>query len=246
MSNLVYLFILAAVILALIILRMPKRQTEPQAFPYQSREFLLSPAERSFLGVLEQVLVDTGYRVFAKVRLADIVEVNKGLQRSAWQSAFNSISRKHVDFVICRSDDMAFVGAIELDDGSHEKGKRKDRDIVVDKILEAAGITLLRVKAATAYAPNDIRNLLANEMHLSTAVEIAAQSPEPLAVPVNGDQSTEEPVAASSETQQDAEPTCLKCGSPLVARIAKKGKYQGQKFWGCSQFPNCKYVAKRF
>ena len=180
MSNLVYLFILAAVILALIILRMPKRQTEPQAFPYQSREFLLSPAERSFLGVLDQVLSNAAYRVFAKVRLADVVEVDKGLQRSAWQSAFNAISRKHVDFVVCRSDNMAIVGAIELDDGSHEKGKRKDRDIVVDKILEAAGIPLLRVKAATGYAPSEIRSLLANEMNLSMAGEIAAQSPEPI------------------------------------------------------------------
>ena len=245
MSNLVYLFILAAVILALIILRMPKRQAGPQAFPYQSREFLLSPAERSFLGVLDQVLSNAAYRVFAKVRLADVVEVDKGLKRSAWQSAFNSISRKHVDFVVCQSDNMAIVGAIELDDGSHEQRNRKDRDVVVDKILEVAGISLVRVKAATAYAPNEIRGLLVTGMCLRIAAEISAQSPEPLAVPVNGDQSTEEPVAASSEIQQDVEPKCPKCGSPLVARIAKKGKFQGQKFWGCSQFPNCKYVAKR-
>ena len=246
MSNLVYLFILAAVILALIILRMPKRQTEPQAFPYQSRGILLSPAERSFQGVLDQVLSNAAYRVFAKVRLADVVEVDKGLQRSAWQSAFNSISRKHVDFVVCRSDNMAIVGAIDLDDGSHEKGKRKDRDIVVDKILEAAGIPLLRVKAATGYTPSELTRFLETEMNLKIADENSAQIPEPITGPNNGDQSSEKPVAASSEAQQDAEPSCPKCGSPLVPRIAKKGKYQGQKFWGCSQFPDCKYVAKRF
>jgi len=245
MSNLVYLFILAAVIVALIILRMPKRPSAPIAFPYRSKAFLLSPAERSFMGVLDQVLSKTGYRVFAKVRLPDIVEVDEGLQRAAWQSAFNSISRKHVDFVVCRSEDMAIVGAIELDDGSHEKGKRRDRDIVVDKILEAAEIPLLRVKAAPAYAPNEIRNLLANEMKLNIGGEVSAQSPEPLAAPENGDQSSENTVVTPSDSNQDVEPTCPKCGSPLLPRIAKKGKYQGQKFWGCSQFPNCKYVAKR-
>jgi hypothetical protein len=245
MSNLVYLFILAALIVALIILRMPKRPSAPVDFPYRSKAFLLSPAERSFLGVLDQVLSNTGYRVFAKVRLPDVVEVDNGLQRSAWQSAFNSISRKHVDFVVCRSDEMAIVGAIELDDESHEKSKRRDRDIVVDNILKAAGIPLLRVKAATGYAPNDIRNHLASKMNLSITDEISAQLGEPIATPGNGNQISAEPVAASSETQQDVEPTCPKCGSPLLARIAKKGKYQGQKFWGCSQFPDCKYVAKR-
>ncbi len=53
MSNLVFLFILAVVIIALIILRMPKRRSRPLTFPYRAREFLLSPAERSFFGVLE-------------------------------------------------------------------------------------------------------------------------------------------------------------------------------------------------
>ena len=79
MSNLVYLFILAAVIVALIILRMPKRPSGPLSFPYRSKAFLLSPAERSFLGVLDQVLSNTGHRVFAKVRLPDVVDVDTGL-----------------------------------------------------------------------------------------------------------------------------------------------------------------------
>jgi hypothetical protein len=140
---------------------------------------------------------------------------------------------------------MAIVGAIELDDGSHEKGNRKDRDIVVDKILKAAGIALLRVKAATGYTPSELTRLLETEMNLKIADENSAQIPEPTTGPDNGDQGSEEPVAASSETQQDVEPSCPKCGSPLVPRIAKKGKFQGQKFWGCSQFPNCKYVVKR-
>ncbi len=35
------------------------------------------------------------------------------------------------------------------------------------------------------------------------------------------------------------EPFCPKCGSKMILRTAKKGKYSGQKFWGCSKFPNC-------
>jgi len=45
----------------------------PVDFPYQSKEVLCSPAERSFLGALEKV-VGNGYQIFAKVRLEDIVE----------------------------------------------------------------------------------------------------------------------------------------------------------------------------
>lgn len=140
-------------------------------------------------------MVDTDYRVFAQLRLSSVAQVDKGLRRDAWLSAFNSISRKHVDFVVCRSDDLAIIVAIELDDESHEKGKRRDRDIVVDKILEAAGIPLMRVKAATSYAPNEIKNIFANEMNWGIAGEVAAQNQEAITLEDNADRNGDEAFA---------------------------------------------------
>ena len=35
---------------------------------------------------------------------------------------------------------------------------------------------------------------------------------------------------------------CPRCGSPLVLRMAKKGKNAGQGFYGCSSFPKCRYI----
>lgn len=37
-----------------------------------------------------------------------------------------------------------------------------------------------------------------------------------------------------------SKPSCPKCGSEMVLRMAKKGKYAGQKFWGCNRFPDCR------
>ncbi len=36
--------------------------------------------------------------------------------------------------------------------------------------------------------------------------------------------------------------TCPKCGSPLARRSAKKGKYAGQEFLGCTAYPKCRYI----
>ncbi len=33
--------------------------------------------------------------------------------------------------------------------------------------------------------------------------------------------------------------TCQTCGAPTVLRTAKKGKYAGKDFYGCSRFPKC-------
>jgi len=37
---------------------------------------------------------------------------------------------------------------------------------------------------------------------------------------------------------------CPKCGSAMILRETKKGRQVGQKFWGCSQFPECWFIAK--
>lgn len=36
--------------------------------------------------------------------------------------------------------------------------------------------------------------------------------------------------------------TCPRCGGALVLREAKKGAYAGNEFYGCSNFPKCRYV----
>jgi len=65
---------------------------------YYLKTSLFSPAERSFLEVLES-LGTSEYRIMAKVRLADVFGVKKG---QGWQSAFNRISAKHLDFLLVR------------------------------------------------------------------------------------------------------------------------------------------------
>lgn len=43
-------------------------------------------------------------------------------------------------------------------------------------------------------------------------------------------------------TPQGTVPCCPKCGSPLVLRTAKKGNNAGNQFYGCSNFPKCRYI----
>ncbi|MBS0380726.1 MAG: restriction endonuclease [Proteobacteria bacterium] len=40
--------------------------------------------------------------------------------------------------------------------------------------------------------------------------------------------------------QAVASPSCPKCGSSMVRRVAKQGAYAGREFWGCSGYPKCR------
>lgn len=35
---------------------------------------------------------------------------------------------------------------------------------------------------------------------------------------------------------------CIKCGAPMVQRVARTGYYKGKRFWGCSNFPECRMI----
>ena len=50
--------------------------------------------------------------------------------------------------------------------------------------------------------------------------------------------------SAIASAHAEFEMSCPKCGCEMVLRTAKKGKYAGQKFWGCSRFPGCKSILK--
>ena len=82
-------------------------------FPYQAIDKLFSPAERSLLGVLDQV-VGSQYRVFGKVRVADLAAVKPGLTKAARQGALNRIASKHFDYVICQATDLVVLCAVSL------------------------------------------------------------------------------------------------------------------------------------
>lgn len=53
------------------------------------------------------------------------------------------------------------------------------------------------------------------------------------------------PDAKSVHTQRAANsrvPVCPKCGAQMVLRTGQSGARKGQKFWGCSNYPACRYT----
>ena len=149
--------------------------TPNKTYPYQSRRVLFTPAERSFLGVLEQALA-AEYRVMGKVRLCDIIEVTKGLSNSDRQSAHNKIDRKHLDFVILRESDLSVAAVVELDDKTHNRKDRESRDDFLSKALAAAQIPLFRFPAQKGYRVEEVKGRLAGIVTPAVAKE---NLPEP-------------------------------------------------------------------
>jgi hypothetical protein len=237
-----------------------KGRTRTSDYPYRLSKYLLSKSERSFFGVLVQAVGSNGL-VFSKVRVADVIAPKKGLNRSDWQRAFNGVSAKHFDFLICDPGDCSVKLAVELDDARHNSVKSQKRDVFVNGACESAGLPLLRIKAAKAYVVADIQHQLdqallprsadqpkrvapiASSEHVSRAPQEKDESPRVMR------EAFEAPISRQTEAAQQPEPEpisppCPTCGEPMVRRRAKSGSNAGREFWGCSTFPRCRGVEK--
>src|SRR3989304_7891484 len=125
-------------------------QLGPGISAFKKMDFLLTEAERSFYEVLQRA-VGEELIVFPKVRLADLVWLPKGT--AGRQALLNRVLSKHVDFVICARSSLTPVVAVELDDASHSRESRRERDEVVKAVLDAAGLPILRLPPRRAYPP---------------------------------------------------------------------------------------------
>lgn len=204
--------IIGIILFIVILLAIAKNQPSSGSSPYQLRGPLFTPAERSFLGVLNSVLKDDVH-IFGKVRVADVLTTVKGMNPSNRQKAFNKISAKHFDFVLCNKDDYSIICAIELNDKSHNNKQRQQRDAFLENACEAASLPLIQIKAQAGYSLDEIKNQLAPYIPAMLVGRLEGKSKE-----------------------------CPKCNSTMVVRLAQKGDNKDKHFWGCSTYPKCRYT----
>ena len=74
-----------------------------------------------------------------------------------------------------------------------------------------------------------------NEMQISTIFNAL----QPL---TNQDEATKTKHISDIQSKLNYEETCTWCGVTLVLRTAKRGINAGHQFWGCINYPKCKYT----
>jgi very-short-patch-repair endonuclease len=232
--NILIVVVIVVVVIGLLIVQKTKKSENSAGLSFEKRDPLFSPSERSFLGVLEQVLDSSRYRVFGKVRLGDIVKPAKGLSLSKRQTSQNKINQKHLDFVICTAAELKVVGVVELDDKSHEKEDRAVRDEFVDQALAGAKIPVIHFQVKKGYELQEVRAKLAE------AFELVSKPPEQAVA------KGEAPVHVSQEIPEqradNAAPICPKCAAVMQKKQAMKGVHAGKWFWACPVFPKCQQI----
>lgn len=109
---------------------------------------------------------------------------------------------------------------LELDDTSHNRNDRQERDEFVESVCKAAGLPLLRLPVRREYNSREVAAQIAPFVRDKVSISIPPQ-PE-------------------TNQQVSSVPLCPKCGIPMVLRTVVQGAYKGKQFYGCKNFPRCR------
>lgn len=137
-----------------------KKVSEPM--PYEMVNSIFTKSEKIVFDIIKSVCEKNNLLLFAKVRLADIVKIEKGNKNfNYW---FNKIRSKHLDYLICENINIKPIIAVELDDYTHNQKNRKERDIFVDEVYSKIGLPILHI---TQLEEKNILNQITEMLNLS-------------------------------------------------------------------------------
>lgn len=146
------IIILVLMAFVLIIKSKEKTNKEPETensdlnkLPYK-KCYLLTKNEWYFYKRLKNICDKNNLHIIAKVRFADLVEIDKAkIDKNEYIKYFNKINKKHVDFVLCNPENLKVIALIELDDNSHKNNERINRDKFIDEVCKITDYKIIHI-----------------------------------------------------------------------------------------------------
>ena len=115
---------------------------------YNKKEYLLTQQELKFFKLIKNITEKNNLNIFSQVALYEIV-TSKNIKD------FNKIKSKTIDFVITDVNSKIKL-CIELDDTTHIKENRQQRDKFLEELFEQLNIKLIRIPVQSYYNLKDI------------------------------------------------------------------------------------------
>ena len=124
--------------------------------------------------------------------------------------------------------------AIEVDgEKYHQTQRMQTRDANKDSVVKEHGWHMVRV-----FIPLGMDTYSEDGEDLNELLEDIAKSIQEY---VNDIKEVHLKVTDSKSVDVEQK-ICPQCGGALVKRVARKGTYAGNEFWGCSNYPKCNYI----
>jgi len=82
-----------------------------------------------------------------------------------WNAAFRHINGKSVDFVLIGKESYKVICVIELDDSTHSRSDRMERDAEIERMFKGARIPLARIGRFESMTKSEVAKVVADAIN---------------------------------------------------------------------------------
>jgi len=135
-----------------------EQKTIENKLHYKKKIYLTTKNELKLYKILLDICTKYNLILFTQVVLYEIIEINDKPYSKNYTKYFNKIRSKSIDFVIADKETTRILLCIELDDPTHRKKKRIEKDEFIDTLFKDLQIDLLRIETSNEYNINEIES----------------------------------------------------------------------------------------
>ena len=137
-------------------------QIKKSQYKYYAKSYVMTSRENECFKILNEIFSSKWF-VVPQVHLSALLDYK--VKGQNWNAAFRHINGKSVDFVLIGKESYKVVCAIELDDSTHSKPDRKERDIEIERMFKGARIPLARISKFESMTKPEIAKVVTDAIN---------------------------------------------------------------------------------
>lgn len=132
-------------------------QIKKAQYRYYAKPYVMTSRENECFKILNEIFSSKWF-VVPQVHLSALLDYK--VKGQNWNAAFRHINGKSVDFVLIGKESYKVICVIELDDSTHSKPDRIERDAEIERMFKEARIPLARIGRFESMTKSEIAKVI--------------------------------------------------------------------------------------
>ena len=138
-------------------------QIKKSQYKYYAKSYVMTSRENECFKILNEIFSSKWF-VVPQVHLSALLDYR--VKGQNWNAAFRHINGKSVDFVLIGKESYKVICVIELDDSTHSKPDRIERDVEIERMFKEAKIPLARISKFESMTKPEIAKVVTDAINV--------------------------------------------------------------------------------
>ena len=140
-------------------------QIKKSQYKYYAKSYVMTSRENECFKILNEIFSSKWF-VVPQVHLSALLDYR--VKGQNWNAAFRHINGKSVDFVLIGKESYKVICVIELDNSTHSRSDRIERDAEIERMFKESRIPLARIGRFESMTKSEIAKVITDAINANS------------------------------------------------------------------------------